>query len=157
MSKKTFYNQVSSDVSDHYQHKKRKVYKIEKAELQRAYVVDFCHSKDASRIDTNLYRCIDVRGNNGEIEKHVGRVWNVPTVRKQYSLFKQSATVAKYKEQYGNNFTKPGITFFFYKLCKCVKDPTRQSCVDIPMSGLKHIMGGLHNYLSTTTCMRKNI
>eukprot|EP00957_Ditylum_brightwellii_P088052 6707515-Ditylum_brightwellii.AAC.1 len=78
------------------------------AEVQRACVLDFCHRKDAPRIDTNMYHCIDLPNNNGEIEKHVGQVFNVPTTREQFAHFQQSATVIKYKKQYGGNLITPG-------------------------------------------------
>jgi len=47
-------------------------------------------------------RCVDVVGDGGKIEKHVGRVWTVLTNSEQYELFKNSQTVQQYQQNFDN-------------------------------------------------------
>ena len=62
---------------------------------------DFCHAEEASSIDSNSRRIVKVKRGE-EYEKHVGRVWRVPTIQEQYKLFLQSETVAKYSTLFPN-------------------------------------------------------
>eukprot|EP00957_Ditylum_brightwellii_P187023 14243557-Ditylum_brightwellii.AAC.1 len=62
LSKKYVYTSIKDNnasqqtsAEEKYKHKKRKVTESEMAVLQKKCVLEFCHSDDASRIDTNAH------------------------------------------------------------------------------------------------------
>ena len=68
-----------------YEHTKPKPYIKISSALMRNSIYDLYHSEKSSTIESNSRKIIEVNG-----EKHVGRVWLVPTIKEQYNLFKQS-------------------------------------------------------------------
>ena len=104
---------LNEEVSNQYQHKKRKLVSKHVPHLQHKCVLEFCHSNEASHIDRNSYRIVEVSLQNGGIEKHVGRVWSVLTIDEQLKLFKQSKTVSTYNFLYEDEgFVCPSRSFF---------------------------------------------
>ena len=85
----------------------------------------FCHSDSASRIDTNQWNLVKIRGT--EIP-HEPRIWEATTVNEKIEKFLDSI---EYKTHLA---THPHATIcrlvFSDNLCPCVRDPTPQSCVD---------------------------
>ena len=104
---------LNGKVSNQYQHKKRKLVSKHVLHLQRKCVLEFCHSDEASRIDSNSHHIAEMNLPNGGIEKHVRRLWTVLTIYKQHKLFKQSKTVSTYKFLYEyEGFVCPSRRFF---------------------------------------------
>ena len=82
---KTFYTYMRRPLNDSttYKHISRRGRKgTDLQKLQRDCVDKFCHSDEASSFDSNSRRIVEVE-KDGKLEKHFGRVWNVPTVREQ--------------------------------------------------------------------------
>eukprot|EP00957_Ditylum_brightwellii_P055665 4217314-Ditylum_brightwellii.AAC.1 len=90
MNGPSVYNNPSSRIT--YHHRVQKKSESELISLQRRCVLDYCHSNDALRIDTNTHRCVKIRGEDGEEESHVGQVWCVLTLRVKYEAFNESDT-----------------------------------------------------------------
>ena len=81
--------------------------------VKKQCVLEFCHSDEASQIDSNSHRIVEVVLPSGRKEKHVGQVWSVLTVDEQHTLFKQSKTVQDNNFLYSDEgFTVPSRTFF---------------------------------------------
>ena len=121
-------------------------------------VIEFCHSDEASQIDSNSHQIVDVVLPNGDTEKHVGRVWSVLTVDEQHKLFKNSKTVQNYGFFYEEEgFKVPSRTFFHKYKCKCVRTPTTQSCVDINVSTLQHLMRAVDNFLQANISFKHQV
>ena len=55
-------------------------------------MLTICHSVKSSTIDSNSKRLVEVI-KDGNIERHVGRVWAVRIIDEQYTLFRESDTV----------------------------------------------------------------
>ena len=124
-------------------------------QLQIKCVQDFCHSDESLRINSNSHHIVDVDLPNGDVEKHVGRVWSVLTINEHYELFKKSITVSQYRFMYEDEgFVCPGRTFFHQNKCKCNRKPSTQSCVDLIFSSMQHYMRDLDNFLRAN-CMFK--
>ena len=100
-----------------YLHMKQKEYETKQVPKHLQCISEFCHSDESSVIDSNSRKIVTVKG-----EKHVGRVWVVPTVREQYRLFQNSETVEKYKNL-DTNFTIPSASFFYHNRYPCVSRP----------------------------------
>ena len=89
-------------------------------------------------------------------EKHVGRVWVVPTIREQYTLFGQSEAVDKYKNL-DPNFLVPSMSFFYLNRCPCVTRPVMQSCVDLRTSQLQHYMRAIGKYIRVHPLIKEKL
>ena len=113
---------------------------------------DFCHAEEASSIDSNSRRIVRVKRGE-EYEKHVGRVWRVPTIQEQYKLFLQSETVAKYSTLFPD-FIPPKKTRFYELCCPCVGRQSRQSCVDLRTSGMQQYMRAISKFLRNNKEMK---
>ena len=124
-----------------YLHMKQKEYETKQGPKHLQCISEFCHSDESSVIDSNSRKIVTVKG-----EKHVGRVWVVPTVREQYRLFQNSDTVEKYKKL-DTHFTIPSESFFYHNRCPCVSRPVMQSCVDLRTSQLQHYMRAIGKYI----------
>ena len=113
LERKSFYTHMKRETCNtNFKHVVRKDRVVPDLVLQQRDCVEkFCHSDEASSIDSNSRQIVDVTV-DGEIEHHFGRVWNVPTVREQHNLLVQSDTVEEYKTLYPG-FKTPGKTFFF--------------------------------------------
>jgi hypothetical protein len=106
-------------------------------------VLDFSHSDEGSRTDTNSYRVYEIR--NPEKRKEVlrkceQRVWNEVTWKNRYEAFLKSLVYAKFLAN-----EKKTICYktFRNKACMCVKTPCPSSCIDLLISGLGHYMKAL--------------
>ena len=94
-----------------YQHKSRKERDVsEIVSRQRWYIVQFCHFEEAYHINLNNRRIVDIINEEGEEEKHVGRVWKFPTIREQYEVYKNSDVITHIKA--AGNFDIASITTF---------------------------------------------
>ena len=87
---------LNEEVINQYQHKKQKLVSKHVLQLQQKCVLEFCHSNEALRIDSNSRRIVDLNLPNREIEKHVGRIWLFLTIEEQHKLFQESKTVSTY-------------------------------------------------------------
>ena len=77
---------------------------------------------------------------NGVEEKHVGRVWSALTVNEKYAIYTQSSIAEDYLNRYPNFFKLVSRSLLYKNTCKCVTNPTMQSCVDIILNGIHHYM-----------------
>ena len=134
-----------------YSHSQPKQYVTASSKLMRDSIYDFCHSEESSTIDSNSRKIIEVNG-----ERHVGRVWLVPTVREQYKLFMQSDVMRTYQNMY-TKYVTPSQSFFYHHRCKCVSRPVMQSCVDLRTSSLWHYMQALAKYVRVNASVREEI
>ena len=160
MSKKLFYTSLKNNkpANENYKHKERNVREKYMTKVMKQCVLDFCHSNEASQIDSNLHRIVDVVLPEGKIEKHVGRVWSVLTVDEQHTLFKQSKTIQGYTFLHSDDgFRVPSRTFFHKYKCKCIRRPTTQSCVDITVSTLQHLMRALEKFLQANRSFKRQL
>ena len=162
MSCSLFYKQMKNASrtvqKEKYKHLKRKVKEKHATMMMKKCVQEFCHSDEASRIDSNSHRIVDVRLPNGDVEKHVGRVWSVLTVNEQHQLFKQSRTVSNYKFFYEDDgFCTPSRSFFQKHKCPCVRRPTTQSCVDIIVSSMQHYMRAIESFLRANRAFKQQL
>ena len=79
--------------------------------LQKEVILRFCHSDDSSTIDSNSKNIVEVK--TGDIvEKHLGRVWVVSIIDKQYSLFVESEIVGEYTSMYRDSIRLQAVVFF---------------------------------------------
>jgi hypothetical protein len=106
-------------------------------------VIDFSHSDEASRTDTNSYRVYEIRDPDNRKEvlrKCEQRVWNEVTWKNRYEAFLKSLVYTKFLAD-----EKKTICYktFRKKACICVKTPCPSSCVDLLLSGLGHYMKAL--------------
>ena len=155
---KSFYNFMKRPVNNSttYQHISRKGRKgTDLQKQQRDCVNKFCHSDEASIFDSNSRKIIEVE-KEGRLEKHFGRVWNVPTVREQYNLFLQSDTLEEYSTLHPN-FKTPSMTYFFKLRCPCVSRQSLQSCVDIKISSMQQYMRAINKYIRCNKTIREEL
>ena len=156
--KKTFYGSKRVDPDAAYKHKVRIRKQSLVAKIQKECVLDFCHSDESSRIDSNSHRIVEVKGPDGKIKRHVGRVWSALTINDQYKMFTRSTAVQTYRVMYNEEeFTIPSRSFFHVNKCKCVRLPTTQSCVDITVSKLQHYMRAILNFLITNRSFKRKL
>ena len=120
--------------------------------LKKQAVQMFCHSDEASSIDTNQPNSFVLVDN----VKHVKRVWQYNTVHDLYLIFKQSEVVQQMK-QIHPTFVIPSYSFFRNNLCKCCSKPKMQSCVDITTSSVNHYMKALQRYISANRHIREKL
>ena len=74
--KQTWYEHTPLPNEERYKHKLRKERNVsEIVRNQHRSIKDFCHSEEALHLDSNSRRIVVVLNENGEEEKHVGRVW----------------------------------------------------------------------------------
>jgi hypothetical protein len=162
-TKKTFYNKKNT--CEKYHHIERKKIVIEKSKLQKQCIREFCHSDEATRIDSHTKRIVEVPsleednifGDGTIIEKHPGRVWEVSTVDEQYKMFCESRTLDAYTHAYGNHFHVPSRSFFYENRCPCVKPAKIQSCVDIIVSGMSHYMCALNKFINQNKELKRTL
>ena len=155
--KKTFYNYLQRETNTTtYQHLIRKGRTITDLQIQqRNCVFEFSHAGEASSIDSNSRRVIEVKRGE-EYEKHVGRVWRVPTIQEQYNLFLQSETLTRYSTLYPD-FKPPKKTRFYALRCPCVGRQSRQSCVDLRTSGMQQYMRAVSKFLRSNKEIREQL
>jgi hypothetical protein len=108
---------------------------------EAAYVAvhEFCHCNESSNLDTESYQFVKVKHQySGEVETHPFRVWHELTLKDRYKTFLESSAFKKFKEEHPS--WDIGKEVFRQLICKCVRGPGPQSCVDLHMSQLKHYM-----------------
>ena len=146
VSRKVWYDKTNSPNEERYQHKTRKERDVsELVRRQCRSIVQFFHSKEASHIDSNSQRIVDVINEEGEEEKNVGRVWGFPTIREQYEVYKNSDVVTHFIA--AGNFSIVGITTFFKLRCPCVICASMQSCVDERISATFHYVRAIKKFI----------
>jgi hypothetical protein len=116
----------------------------------------FCHSEEGSRLDTQSYRVFTVPNlETGKPEKHPLRVWNTLGLDNRHRSFLDSKIYKRFTE------INPGKTIckevFRLCVCKCVRDPTPESCVDLLFSGLYEYMQAIKQAISTREFVQKRI
>ena len=122
--------------------------------LQRQCIFQFCHSDDASRIDSNSSRCMNVTV-NGMKEWHVGRAWDVSNLGEKCALFFQSETLSNYLSF--PNFKTPSISTLCKYHCKCLSNPTVQSCVDVIKSKLYYYCRAIFNDTRSNPALKSQL
>ena len=96
-SRKVWCDKSNLPNEERYQYKSRKEREVsELVHRQCQSIVQFFHSEEASHIDSNSRRIVDVINEEGEEEKHIGRVWEFPTIREQYEVYKHSDVVTHF-------------------------------------------------------------
>jgi len=139
---------VTSGGPPAYLHCKRKTRKDAHAETGAEKCVDdYCHGDyNAIRIESNDTKPITV---NGEI--HPKRVWDgVLTLEEKYENFLESDEYRSWKSRQPKRDAKIGRRSFTQFICKCVKNPTGEDCVNLISSDLSLAMHGLRNAISIT-------
>lgn len=111
-------------------------------------ILTFYHSDESSSIDSNSRRIVEIK-NGDTIEKHVGHVWNVLTVDEKYLMYCESEVAENFITQYGYQFRSASRSFFYSCYCKCLINPSMQSCVNIITSSIQHYMRAISKYMRT--------
>lgn len=110
----------------------------------RRAIHEFCHSDEGSRLDTNSYRVYKLPwlDKGGEVGSHQQKIWHEKYMTNHYKDFAKSNAYAKFRRQQQENGQRDTIseTVFRNNVCKCVRDPSPESCVDLLMSGLSEYM-----------------
>ena len=111
----------------------------------RACIHEFCHSEEASNVDTESYRVYKIRDpDTNETENHPARVWNESTMNKRYQSFRESSVYQRFQDQSLGKMRTISREVFRQEVCECVRDPSPQSCVDLRTSALGEYMKGIH-------------
>ena len=74
--------------------------------------------------------------------------------REKYHLFKHSEIVNSYLNTY-SFYTIPSFKSFYKDSCKCCRNPSVDSCVDISKSTIYHYLKGIHKYLAINKELHK--
>jgi len=118
----------------------------------RKTVWNYCHSNFGSKVDTNSKRILSCTDLDDEIVKHPQRNWFEVGERHRYARFLKSEDYAEFQ------LSNPGkcicATIFRTHICKCVKDPTEHSCVDIPYSQIAHYQTALRNAIDNIDAVK---
>ena len=98
VSKRIFYkknenNGIECTVA--YKHYKKQKRHSRRTELQKKFVIEFCHSDESSSVDSNRHKCIKIDGDD-----HAPRVWNVLTINEQYDSLCWSELAQMYANRY---------------------------------------------------------
>ena len=131
---------LAANPQQQYLHDNRKKRYDDMSEEAKKCIVEFCHSDEASRIDTNQFRSMEVEGSENP---HEIRVWEVSTLKSKYEKFKQSISYQKIQQNQGRNICQE---IFRRNLCPCVQNPTEHSCVDTIKTQLDEYQKGLRNF-----------
>ena len=122
--------------------------------LQRESIFKFGHSDESSRIDSNTQRCVTIHC-DGKKERHPSRAWEVSSWAEKHALFQQSQVLNDYLTL--PNFKVPSPSTFYKYYCKCLRNPTSQSCVDIIKSRLYHYRKAIACELRTNSSLIERI
>jgi hypothetical protein len=125
-------------------------------EAAYAAITEFCHCNDSSNLDTESYQFVKVKHQySGEVESHPFRVWHDLTLKDRYKTFRKSSAFAKFKAEHPDwNICKE---VFRQLICKCVRAPGPQSCVDLHMSQLKHYMSALERAMRNNPVIKRRV
>lgn len=144
--KQTWYEHTPLPNEERYKDKLRKERNVSKIVInQHRFIKDFCHSEEASHLDSNSRRIVVALNKNGEEEKYVGRVWEFPTVREEHTVYRIYDGVTYML--HAGQFTIPRLSTFYKYRCPCVIHQYMQSCVDKRLSAEVHYMRGVSKYL----------
>jgi hypothetical protein len=118
-------------------------------------VYRFCHSDDASLVDTNsnVSRVLPDLEEDAKMTRHPQRVYLQVTWNARFEDFLKSDAYQLFCNK--NKGATIGYTRFRESVCKCVKDPTPQSCVDVIDVGLYELKHGIRSALATNPVLRK--
>ena len=107
-------------------------------------ILEYCHGEfNAIRIESNESKPISV----GDGEYHTKRVWDgVVTQDEKYEDFLQSDEYLRWKVLHPTTII--GKNSFIRNICKCVKDPTQEDCVDLIYSDLNLAMNAVRKVVS---------
>ena len=96
----------------------------------RACIHEFCHSEEASNVDTESYRVYKIQDRDtNQMENHPARVWNESTMNRRYQSFLESSSYQRFQDQsLGKMRTISREVFRQQEVCECVRDPSPQSC-----------------------------
>ena len=107
----------------------------------QACVLEWCHSEEGTMLDTESYRCYLIKDTiSGVVEKHPVRVFKEVTMEKRFNSFLESSVYASFQSFYSRNI---GKEVFRLSLCRCVRDPSPESCTDLIFSSLQEYMYAL--------------
>jgi hypothetical protein len=117
----------------------------------------FCHSEEGGRDNTDskqVYRVKDPEDKN-IVRECPPRLWHDIGWDKKYDRFAKSSMYEKFLE------TNPGkdikSTVFRESVCVCIKDPTAQSCVDLHLSALYHLMQAVRKAMVQRDSIKKGM
>ena len=115
--------------------------------IARECVHDFCHSDLYSRVDSK-YGITEVLNHlTGQKVGHQRRVWELLTIDDKYDSFKSSEIMKEYQCRHPN--LTIGRTRFAEYICKCTRNPTEESCVDVILTSVSEKMRAMGNVLDT--------
>jgi len=124
--------------------------------LQRECIARFGHSDEASRIDSISKHCINIINSDGSKEKHVGRIWEVSTWKEKYIAFQNSDTLKHYLTNHPS-FKIPSLSIFYKNSCKCIINPSHNSCVDIIKSTLYYLKRAIYKEISRNKLLSEQL
>ncbi len=127
-------------------------------ELTRELVNEYCHtdSEGGVRVDTESNRVFKiVDQETGEVEKHPMRVWNDVSWKQRHKSFQQSDMYQNHLVQ--NPGKTIGLTSFMANVCKYVRSPCPQSCVDVRTSQLYEYQKALRDAAQTNPVLSDNL
>lgn len=125
-----------------YTHPQKKQRKDCTRDLAKICVVNFCHSDEASRVDTNHWGMIEVKGSS---TRHEPRIWEVTSVDDKYKLFRDSIEYKTHLAAHPNATISRSV--FAYFLCPCVRNPMPESCVDEKKATVEEYAKGFRSIL----------
>ena len=120
--------------------RRTKVRKDNVHDVAKQCVDEFVHGDECTRIDANQFKFKEIAG-----EKHPIRIWNQTCWSRRLEIFNKSEARNKNEQQC------PSLAISETRLkqfiCPCVKNPTSDSCVDVPISALTSVMHSLATFL----------
>ena len=116
------------------------------------FIRDYSHNDDNShRLDSN-------ESNSKKIDgvRHRPRIWeNVLTQDEKYADFQKSIEYQQFKAQ--NPTLTIGRTIFMEHVCKCIRNPTKESCVDLDYSAVEEYAISLRQAYNKDPALRNAI
>eukprot|EP00979_Chaetoceros_neogracilis_P004673 scaffold806_cov201-Chaetoceros_neogracile.AAC.3 len=116
------------------------------------FISDYSHNNDNShRPDSNESKAKTIKGT-----VHRPRIWeNVLTQKEKHADFIESTEYAQFKAQY------PDLTIptdvFMEQVCKCIRNPKDESCVDIDYSELEEFASAIRLAVRNDPMLRESI
>jgi hypothetical protein len=116
------------------------------------FISDYSHNDDNShRPDSNESKAKTIKGT-----VHRPRIWeNVLTQKEKHADFIESTEYAQFKAQY------PDLTIptdvFMEQVCKCIRNPKDESCVDIDYSELEEFASAIRLAVRNDPMLKESI
>ena len=131
---------------------KRKLRKNASSEIAKSYIDEFCHDdNNPHQIDSN-----DKKMTIRDGVSHPRRIWDgYYNYNKKYQSFLKSQQYTRFCNDHPD--LSIGRTIFHSHICPCLKNPTKQSCVDIIMSGIDQYLKTMREILRTNLCFRRTL